>query len=122
MGAHSKRKGDRGEREAAAWFQAQLGGEATRLGFQQREHGRGGERVPDVAVQAGPVLLDVEVKRYGAASGFQWRGALLEAIQNCRPQRLPMVWARMDRGEPVVVMRASDFAHLVAVATGGRAP
>ena len=62
-----------------------------------------------IDIKAGP--FGVEVKARASISCVRW---LEQSITACGPLGLvPMVYAREDRGEPIVIMRAADAMKLM---------
>ena len=105
-GSHSRNKGSRGEREAAAVLTELTGYTWERSIGQTR---RGGSEVPDVASVEWP-HVHVEVKR-GKAIGL-W-GALRQAVDDAGDSgRTPVVMARRDREGWVLVVRLEDVGDL----------
>jgi hypothetical protein len=112
MGAHQRRKGASGEREAADVLSEATGRLWSRSIGQTR---RGGSEAPDVYCDDIPGL-HCEVKRGKAIS--LW-AALRQATDDAGADRLPWVLARLDRGEWVVVVRLRDLRDLARRLWGG---
>ena len=115
MGALSKRKGKRGEREVAALYR-EAGFDARR----GQQH-RGGPGSPDVIVEDLP-LLHVEVKR---TERFNLYDAIEQAKRDAGDHQFPVVHHRRGQKKPgerafpwVVVMAWEDFEPLLREAAG----
>ena len=102
MGAHQRRKGASGEREAADVLSETTGMLWRRTIGQTR---RGGCEAPDIYCDDLPGL-HCEVKRGKAVS--LW-AALRQAQEDAAPGAVPWVLARLDCGEWVVMVRLADL-------------
>lgn len=106
MGAHQRRKGANGEREAADELSDATGMLWRRTIGQTR---MGGCEAPDIHCDDLPGL-HCEVKR---GKAIRLWAALKQAIADAKPGAVPFVLARLDRGEWVVVVRVRDLRELV---------
>lgn len=106
MGAHQRRKGASGEREASDVL-SELTGKMWRRTIGQTRFG--GCEMPDVKCDdlSG---LHTEIKRGKAIS--LW-AALRQADEDAAPGAIPWVVARLDRGEWVALVRLRDLRELV---------
>ena len=103
MGRMSRQKGKRGEREAAAELAVVFGCEARR-GVQYQ----GGPDSPDVVLKG--VAVHVEAKRTERL--LLWV-AIEQACSDAQDGKVPMVWAKCNRRESVVIVRTSDLGRLI---------
>ena len=106
-GTMSKRKGARGELEAARELGAILNLEpgAARRGRQYA----GGPDSPDVVLDK--VALHVEAKR---TERLELYAALDQATRDAPPGAVPLVWHRRNRRESVVIVATADLPRLAA--------
>ena len=102
MGARSRRKGARYERELVHWFRERMPGAEVKRGLQSRS----GEDAADVEV---PYFWP-ESKR-GKKPNV--RAALAQATEAAPKGRTPIAVIRDDRSEAFVVMSLEDFGELV---------
>lgn len=106
-GRRSRNKGARGELEACEYLTQTLGGDWTRTGSAQR---RKDAKLPDVQSDDWPDL-HVEVKR-GKRNLNLW-GALEQAKRDAAGTgRVPVVLARRDREQWVLMAEADDLVRL----------
>lgn len=99
MGSKSRRKGARGEREAAAELRRLLGVEARR----GRQY-RGTPDSPDVSAAVAKVHF--EVKR---VESFRLYDALDQAARDAGGEKIPVVLHRANRRPWVAVVRLDDL-------------
>ena len=102
---NSRDKGQRGEREWAAFLKERFPHLEFRRGLQARG---GGKEVMDVEGLPG---YHQEVKRVEKLNIWQ---ALAQAEDDADPQLSPLVPFRRNRGEWYVALRADDFCDLLA--------
>jgi len=102
MGARSRRKGARYERELVHLFRDAMPGAEVRRGLQSR----GGDEVPDIDC---PVFWP-ELKR-GKKPNI--RAALRQAIAAAPKGRIPLAVIRDDRQDAFVALSLDDFLDLV---------
>ena len=100
MGKASRTKGRAYEQEIARAFREDLGLDAERV-LRQWQSGGGGD------VSAGPFL--VECKR---PAGFVAHGWMAQVVDGPTMAGMPVVCARGDRHETLVLLRWEDFARL----------
>jgi len=79
-------------------FREALPGTEVRRGFQYRS----GKEAADLEV---PILW-IETKRHRRVN---LRAALMQVIESAPPDRIPVVIAKDDRAEPVVVLQLQHF-------------
>ena len=103
MGALSRRKGLRYERELVHLFREAMPGAEVRRGLQSR----GGEEVPDVDC---PVFW-IESKR-GKKPNV--RAALRQAEAAAPQGRIPLAVIRDDRAEAFVALSLEDFLEFIS--------
>lgn len=102
MSKAQRDKGQRREREAYAHLCDELGHQHIERNYGQAANG-------GIDIKAGP--FGVEVKARASISCVRW---LEQSIAACGPLGLvPVVYAREDRGEPIVIMRATDAMKLM---------
>jgi Holliday junction resolvase len=103
MGAASREKGARGERE--------LGHFLTDMGCPARrgQQFQGGPDSPDVVCDALP-LIHLECKRVERGSLYEW---LDQAIADAGDEKIPVVAHRRNNKEWVAVMRLSDLVDML---------
>ena len=122
MGAMQRRKGARWEREVANWFR-DAGHNAQRMAPMQTSVG---SIEPDVMVSLkgqSPARATVrwgrEENRHKLAVEckvgirIQWMKALKQAKENSKNGTIPVVVAKIDRCDPVIMMTLADFNSLV---------
>lgn len=97
---NSRTKGAGFEREIVHIIKDTLGEEVKRNLDQWRDGGH------DIAL--GPYLI--ECKRRASIAVYEW---LDQCTTACRGQKTPLVVARGDRREPIVIMRLDDFLPLL---------
>jgi hypothetical protein len=115
MGRSQREKGKRGERQACEALEALTGIPWERSARQSRA--LGGQGCPDLVPTSGAsVGLHPEVKVGKAPPALP---ALEQAIADASPGCLPFALVRRDRGEWVVVVRASEVVELVRRMGGG---
>lgn len=96
---NSKRKGNAGEREAAAWF--------TDHGYpSKRGQQRSGLEIADIVDVP---RLHIEVKRVEKLNIYK---ALSQSIRDAKSGELPIVFHRRNREAWNVTMRAEDWIQL----------
>jgi len=112
----SRRKGGVGEREACRLMEGLTTVKWKRSAIQSRRGGReAADIIPDdedgsSVIPDEIVALHIEVKRQKQPNLF---GALKQAVGDCEgTSRLPMVLARREREEWVVMLRAGDLLRL----------
>ena len=106
-GRSPKRKGNRGEREAAQEL-TRLTGRPWRRGLKQTRGG--GQEDPDVTCEETPALHP-EVKR---GKTVQWNRAMKQALRDANgSDRLPFVMGRADHGRWMVMVHLDDLFELV---------
>ena len=102
MGKMSKTKGKVGEREVAALLKI--------CGFSDAKRGQqfaGGGDSPDVVGLPG---FHIEVKRSETFSPY---AALDQAINDCGPQKIPVVFHRRNNREWIAVLDAGEFLNFI---------
>lgn len=97
---NSRTKGAVFEREVVQVIKEALGEDVKRNLDQWRDGGH------DIAL--GPYLI--ECKRRASIAVYEW---LDQCTVACRSQKTPLVVARGDRREAIVIMRLSDFLPLL---------
>lgn len=100
MGKMQRTKGATYEREIVHTISSALGVELKRNLDQVRDGG-------------GDILLDhyvIECKRRASLSLYAW---LDQATESCVPNQIPIVAARGDQRESVVIMRLNDFLEVL---------
>ena len=102
MSKSQRDKGQRREREAYTHLCDELGHQHIERNYGQSANG-------GIDIKAGP--FGVEVKARNTIACVRW---LDQAIAASAPLGLvPVVYAREDRGEPIVIMRAADAMKLM---------
>lgn len=114
MGRSSRRKGNRGEREAAKEL-TRITGRPWRRGLRQVRGG--GQEDPDIHCSETPAL-HAEVKRRKVV---QWDATMRQAVRDANgTDRLPFVVARKDQGRWMVMVHLDDLFELVDRLRGER--
>gem|GEM_PF-3063732 len=114
MGARSRNKGCRGEREWAAWLREHLNCPDARRGCQHQ----GRLEAPDVV--GGPDGIHFECKR---TERLDLNTALGQAVVDAGPDNVPVVVHRRNRGGWRLILRADDlltFCRRVLAAADGQ--
>jgi hypothetical protein len=115
MGAHSRRKGQRGELAARAPLAA-LTGQEWKRSDQDTPFGDNG--IPDLVPVDGSVpAIHPEVKVGRAPPVLP---ALFQALESVRGHAVPLALVKRDRGPWVLAVRVEDFWALVEACGGTR--
>lgn len=110
MGRKSKRKGAEFENEMAKVLTAATGTEIHRVLGQARDGGHD-LRVPPGYLSAHPLLI--EAKRRARLPATAWLEQIHDAARRELDHPIPLVIARGDRAEPIVIMKLAEFLRML---------